>query len=111
MTRELDAEYKFGSRPMSMRKCKNCEDAEFKILAIKSKGNPDEKVGFTIIYTLQNDLTDDIFECNGTGTVEEKLEILNDKSNIGKLATVKFYERTINKLPFHANVIGIRDYE
>lgn len=111
VVRDLNAEYQFGSRPKTMRKCKKMEDAEFKILSIRSVGNPEDKVGFTIIYTLKNDITSDAFECNGTGTVEEKLSILNDKSNIGKMATVQFYERTINKLPFHANVIGIRDYE
>lgn len=111
IVRDMNADYQFGSRPKTMRKCKKMDDAEFKILNIRSVGDSDDKVGFTIIFTLQNDLTDETFECNGTGTVEQKLEILNDKSNIGKLATVQFYERTINKLPFHANVIGIRDYE
>jgi len=53
-----------------------------------------------------------MFECNGTGTVEDKLNILNNKDYYkGKFATVKFYERTKNGIPFHANVIGIRDYE
>lgn len=111
VVRDLNAEYQFGSRPKTMRKCKKMEDAEFKILDIRSVGNSEDKIGFTIIYTLKNNITSDIFECNGTGTVEEKISILNDKSNIGKMATVQFYERTINKLPFHANVIGIRDYE
>ena len=55
-------------------------------------------------------INDEIFECNGTGTVEEKVKILENKP-ISKFATVKFYERTKNGIPFHANVIGIRDYE
>lgn len=110
--RDLTATYQFGSRPMTMMKLKTFEDAEFTIIDINSVGNPKDRVGFTIIYTLMNDINDSIFECNGTGTVDEKLNIINNKNNyIGKQATVKFYERTKNGLPFHANVIGIRDYE
>lgn len=108
--RDFNAEYCFGQRPKTMMKLKKFDDSEFKVIDIYSKGNPDDKVGFTIIYKLQNDINDEIFECNGTGTVEEKVKILENKP-IGKFATVKFYERTKNGIPFHANVIGIRDYE
>lgn len=112
VVRDKDAEYCFGQRPMSMMKCKKFDDAEFEIIDIKCRGNAYEKVGFTIIYLLKNDINDLQFECNGSGTVEDKLDIFNNKDKyIGKQATVKFYERTKNGLPFHANVIAIRDYE
>lgn len=112
VVRDKDAEYCFGQRPMTMMKCKKFDDAEFEIVDIKCRGNAYEKVGFTIIYLLKNDINDLQFECNGTGTVEDKLDIFNNKDKyIGKQATVKFYERTKNGLPFHANVIAVRDYE
>lgn len=112
VVRDKDAEYCFGQRPKTIMKCKVFDDAEFEILDIKCRGNAYDKVGFTIIYLLQNDINELQFECNGTGSVEDKLEIYNNKDKyIGKLATVKFYERTKNGLPFHANVIATRDYE
>lgn len=110
--RDLNAEYCFGQRPKTMMKLKKFDDSEFKIIDIQTKGNPEDKVGFTIIYNLKNDINDETFDCNGTGTVEDKLNIYNNKHKyINKLATVKFYERTKNGIPFHANVIGIRNYE
>lgn len=110
--RDKKADYCFGQRPKTMMKLKKFKDSEFEIVDIESKGNPNDKVGFTIVYTLLNDINDLMFECNGTGTVEDKLNILNNKDYYkGKFATVKFYERTKNGIPFHANVIGIRDYE
>ena len=110
--RNKKADYCFGQRPKTMMKLKKFKDSEFEIVDIESKGNPNDKVGFTIVYTLLNDINDLMFECNGTGTVEDKLNILNNKDYYkGKFATVKFYERTKNGIPFHANVIGIRDYE
>ena len=52
------------------------------------------------------------FEAVPKGDYEQRLEYIDNKHlYIGKKATIKFYERTINNLPFHGNVIGIRDYE
>lgn len=112
VVRDMKAEYGFGQRPKWIMKCKTFDDSEFEILDIKCRGNAYDKVGFTIIYLLKNDINDLQFECNGMGTVEEKLNIYNHREeHIGKKATVKFYERTKNGLPFHANVVAIRDYE
>lgn len=110
--RDLDAEYGFGKRVTTMMKLKRFVDEEFEIIDIKAIGTPDDRIGFTIIYTLKNNINDELFEANGIGTVDEKCTIFDNKDKyINKMATVKFYERTINGIPFHANVIGIRDYE
>ena len=101
--RDLHTEYKFGSRPATMMKLKKFDDAEFECIGVEHTGNPDDRVGFNV----SNDL---VFSCTLTGTVNERLDILNNPP-IGKSVTVKFYERTKNGLPFHANVVGIRDYE
>ena len=85
-------------------------DAEFECIGVEHTGNPDDKVGFNVRLVLKNDINDLVFSCTLTGTVNERLDILNNPP-IGKSVTVKFYERTKNGLPFHANVVGIRDYE
>lgn len=108
--RDVAAEYKFGSRPATMMKLKKFDDAEFECIGVEHTGNPDDKIGFNVRLVLKNDINDLVFSCTLTGTVNERLDILNNPP-IGKSVTVKFYERTKNGLPFHANVVGIRDYE
>lgn len=110
IVRNKDAEYAFGSRPSTMMKLKKFDDAEFECIDVEHTGNPDDKIGFNVRLVLKNDINDLVFSCTLTGTVNERLDILNNPP-IGKSVTVKFYERTKNGLPFHANVVGIRDYE
>ena len=108
--RDKDAEYQFGSRPQTMMKLKKFEDAEFKCHDIRYTGNPEQGVGFSVVLLCENDINDLSFESTVVGTVEERKAIL-DNPPIGKMVTIKFYERTKNGLPFHSNVIAIRDYE
>lgn len=107
--RDVDAEYKFGSRPMSMMKIKKFYDAEFKIIDII----PKPKEPQTALFVCANDINDNTFECNPMGTFNQRKEYLDNKENyIGEMATVKFYERSgVKKVPFHANVISVRNYE
>ena len=110
VVRDMKAEYQFGSRPQTMMKLKKFEDAEFKCHDIRYTGDPDQGVGFSVILLCENDINDLSFESTVVGTVEERKAIL-DNPPIGKMVTIKFYERTKNGLPFHSNVIAIRDYE
>lgn len=104
--RDMDAEYKFGSRPMSMMKIKKFYDAEFKVIDIIPK--PREST--TAMFVLRNDINDASFECNPMGSYAERKSYLDNKeSYIGKMATVKFAERSgVKSVPFHANVVTIR---
>jgi len=107
--RDIDSEYKFGSRPMTMMKSKQSSDAEFEVVDIIPKPREPE----TGLFVLRNDISASLFECNPMGTYQQRKEYLHNKDKyIGKMATVKFYERSgISKVPFHANVVTIRDYE
>lgn len=91
--RDLHTEYKFGSRPATMMKLKKFDDAEFECIGVEHTGNPNDKVGFNVRLVLKNDINDLVFSCTLTGTVNERLDILNNPP-IGKSVTVKFYERT-----------------
>ena len=107
--RDGDALYAFGKRPMSMVKIKKFSDAEFEIIDVIPKPKEPE----TGLFVLKNDINDAIFECNPMGTYAQRSDFLINKSLIiGKKATVKFYERSgIKQVPFHANVVTVRDYD
>lgn len=108
--RDNNAEYQFGSRPQTMMKLKKFEDAEFECYDYKWSGDPEQGVGFSVVLLCKNDINDLTFESTVVGTVAERKAIL-DNPPIGKMVTIKFYERTKNGIPFHSNVIAIRDYE
>ncbi len=100
--------YQFGKRTKDMIKIKEYSDGEFKILDVVPH-NKDTTIGS--LYCL-NDINTLKFTVEIEATTEKKQEmLLNKKNYIGKKATVLYYERTINGLPFHAKAISIRDYE
>ena len=112
VTRQYEPEYAFGQRPMFMRKLKKFDDAEFEVIDIVPYGDINQNVGTGCKFILRNDLNDSTFECIPKGTTAERLAYFANKEKyIGNMVTAKFYERTINNLPFHANVIGLRNYE
>ena len=104
--RNMDVEYAFGSRPMTIMKLKKFLDAEFEIIDVI----PKPKEPDTALFVLRNDINDATFECNPMGTYDERKEYLENKElYIGQMATVKFYERSgVKHVPFHANVVTIR---
>lgn len=106
--RDLSATYQFGKRPMTMRKLKKFSDAEFEVIdIIEADKNPG-----VAVFVLKNDINEEIFKSNPIGTTDQRKEYLTNKSKyIGTKATVKFYERTADGIPFHSNVITIRNYE
>lgn len=112
VTRQYEPEYAFGQRPMFMRKLKKFSDAEFEVIDIVPYGDVSQNVGTGCKFILRNDLNDSTFECIPKGTTTERLNYFANKEKyIGNKVTAKFYERTINNIPFHANIIGLRNYE
>lgn len=105
IARDIEAMYKFGQRPQTMRKLKEIYDSEFVILDIyySEKGN--------VIFTCKNDTNDLQFNVDGTKEYLQDEYVINKHNYIGKSATIEFRERTINNLPFHTTLIAIRDYE
>lgn len=105
--RDFDAEYMFGSRKTNISKLKLKVNNEFKIIDIIEKNK--DNVRIYITFVLQNDINDKTFEATPIGNEKDRLEYLNNKEKyIGSYASVEYYERTINNLPFHANAITIR---
>ena len=104
--RDINALYRFGSRPTTMVKLKRSQDKEFQIINIVGGENTPNSGVFVCIAENGKE-----FKVTPEGTKEKKEEYLSNKENyIGKQLTVRFFERTKDNLPFHA-VGVVRDYE
>ncbi|KKM17080.1 hypothetical protein LCGC14_1679350 [marine sediment metagenome] len=105
--RDPDALYGFGYRGKAMIKVKKPKYTECVILDIISK----PKEPSTALFVLQNDINNNEFLCNPTGTWKERADYLSFKeAYIGMKVIVKYYERSgIKKCPFHANILNIID--
>ena len=100
--REKEAVYRQGKHVGNLYKMKKALFGWFKIVDITPK--PIDVM--QPLFILKNDKTNDLFECNPTGDHATNAKYLSHKVEyIGKMVQVKYYERTINELPFHANVL------
>lgn len=116
VVRNIEAEYEFGKRSWNVLKYKKWEDAEFEVIDIISK----EREPDMPLFVLKNDINDYTFTSNPASSDSdnplkkaEAREILKNKDKyIGKMVTVRFYERSgVKQVPFHQNVLIVRDYE
>lgn len=101
------AYYAFGKRPQTMTKLKRSEDKEFIIVDVKGGDNTPDLAVFVCVQEegLQ-------FDCTPEGSEEVKREYLANKHKyIGKMLTIRFFERTKDNKPFHAIGVTVRDYE
>lgn len=105
--RDMKATYQFGKRAKTMVKLKRSQDKEFKIAGVIGGENAPELGIFICIA--EDGRT---FKVNPEGTHDTKREYLTNSNNyIGKMLTVKFFERTKDGLPFHAIGVAVRNYE
>lgn len=124
VVRSKIAEYKFGSRPQTMMKAKQCEETECLCLDILidriTKIVDDHEVVYNYAkFKCKNDLNAETFEVKPTAVYNGNTDntmtsdyILSHKNEfIGKMLAIKFYERTDKNIPFNANAYGVRDYE
>lgn len=101
--RNPNAEYAFGKRNSSMFKYKKKQDGLFVIVDIK-----EDKRGLPI-YTLKNDINDELFDCTINIPQDKQREQLKIKDMlIGKTGMVEYRERSgVKQVPFHAKLIKI----
>lgn len=102
--RNPEAEYAFGKRNSAMFKYKKKEDGWFRIVNVK-----EDKRGLPI-FTLQNDINSEYFECTLNAPQDKQRELANKPTDvIGCLALVEFRERSgIKQVPFHAKMTFIK---
>ena len=120
VVRNPHALYAFGKRPQTIQKLKKAKDSEFEVLDIIEYGDINQKVGYGCKCICRNDENGLTFEATVGGSTDGKTSIPyeikrkiveNKELFIGKQATVKYFERTIHKLPFHANAVYIEGLE
>lgn len=107
MLRDPNSHYEF-KRSKYLIKYKEFQDGEFEIFDIEEgSGNRSGMFGRAILKD-----GDIIFEANARGNEEFYRELLNNKSEyIGKMATVRYQNRTPDGKPRFGVIVAIRDYE
>lgn len=104
--RDFKAEYGFGKRPMTIVKLKRKMSQEFLIVDVI----PQEKRPDLALFVCMS--KGGKFETNPEGSTELRRQYLRDRDKlIGKMATVEFFEYSVNNKPFHTTMVAIRDYE
>lgn len=98
--RDMKALYAFGKRPSTITKLKRFEDAEFEILDIIL---PEDGNASYSVLLCKNDTNEETFKVAIEGDMTYRSILYQNKSEyIGKRATVRYYERTADNIPFHA---------
>jgi len=99
--------YLWGYRSSELLKVKEFQDAEFRVLdAREGKG----KMKGGVIWVCRNDVSEDTFECTMKITMAERQRMFRNKEDyIGRLLTVRFFDRTDDKMPRFPVGIVFRD--
>jgi ATP-dependent DNA ligase len=107
MVRSLFGGYEIDKRSELLLKHKDFIDREFEIVdVIPAGGGSSAEVGKFVCRADNGDL----FESTATGTEEDRREYLRNKdAYIGKFAKVKYRELTEYGVPFHSNVLEVRE--
>ena len=108
MIRTLSGDYE-NKRSKTLLKYKTFEDDEFEILDVyEGQGRLTGMVG-QMLFKIKSGT---MFFSTVNGTQEYLTELWSQKQElIGKKATVKYFELTVDGIPRFPKVVGIRDYE
>lgn len=107
--RDINAEYAFGKRGVSMYKFKRKEDGKFVIIKVIPEGRRTKLCKFVCM----NDINDELFECT-INLPHDKQEVIlkNADKYAGKLLLVEYRERSgVKQVPFHGKGITIYENE
>jgi ATP-dependent DNA ligase len=105
--RNKDGKYSINKRTDDLQKHKDWIDEEFKIInIIPAGGGSSAEVGKFVCIAKNGDE----FESTAMGSFEDRKELLQNKNDyIGKYAKVKYRELTAYGVPFHSNVLEVRE--
>jgi len=107
MLREKDSKYLWGYRSNDLLKVKTFQDSEFLVVdIIEGEG----KMEGHAVVICKNDLTDDTFKVTPKATMESRKEIYDNKSDyVGRMYTVKYFDRTDDSIPRFPVGIAFRE--
>lgn len=112
MIRKSDSKYEIGKRSSNLLKFKDFCQEEFKVIGFKQKKvvNGSITLGSVILCSFSDENM--VFSATPTMTNDEKMEIWKNKENyIGKIATVKYFEKTPKGIPRFPRLIGFRHHD
>ena len=105
--RALHGKYLWGYRSSELLKVKEFQDSEFKVVGANQ--GIGKMVG-CVIFTCQNNLTSDTFQCTMKVSMAERRQMFTKRSQyIGKMLTVRFFDRTEDKIPRFPVGVVFRD--
>ncbi len=97
MFRMLAGPYAWGYRSKHLLKVKTFQDGEFEVVGAREGQG---KMAGCVVWLCRNDLTDATFECSHACTMEERARYFQEHAQyVGRKLTVKFFDRTEDKLP------------
>lgn len=105
--RGAEGAYLWGYRSAHLLKVKQFQDAEFRVVgATDGRG----KMEGHVIWICRNDVNDLTFECQMKVPMAERRRMYEEQNSyIGKLLTVRFFDRTDDSLPHFGVGIAFRD--
>lgn len=100
-------QYLWGYRSSELLKIKEFQDAEFTVIAAKEGRG---KMEGCIIWTCANDCSEGSFDCTMKVTMDERRRFYAERQKyLGEKLTVRFFDRTDDKLPRFPVGIVFRD--
>jgi DNA ligase-1 len=105
MVRAKDGEYSPSFRSRNLLKVKSYLDEEFEIVGCEADTIDPSKTGESFVFVMKNNTDEQEFKARPTGSIEQKKEWYdNILELIGKKATVRFQERSLDGLPMQGHV-------
>lgn len=105
--RAYHGQYLWGYRSSELLKVKHFQDSEFRVIdARDGKG----KMAGCVVWVCRNDQTEGTFECTMKVTMAERQRMYEERAQyIGRLLTVRFFDRTDDNIPRFPVGIVFRD--
>lgn len=101
-------QYLWGYRSSELLKVKEFEDGEFEVVGARDGIG---KMAGHIVWVCTNDYNESTFECTMKVTMAERRRMYKERTKyIGKLLTVRFFDRTDGALPRFPVGIVFRDH-
>jgi DNA ligase-1 len=95
--RGMDGQYLWGYRSSELLKVKTFQDEEFEVISAREGRG---KMSGCVVWTCRNDLTNGTFECTMKVPMNERRRMYEERDRyMGKLLTVRFFDRTEDHIP------------
>lgn len=102
IVRDQNEDYQISFRTSALLKVKQFEDEEFEL--VDCEVDPNKGIAESFVFILQNNKNDKTFKAKPSGSIAERLQWYSDRSWVGKMATVRYPERSDDGTPIQGHV-------